>query len=228
MKEANFFKRSLNKYGSKFVPFKLNPSKTALMIIDMQYLCAHPDYGVGPNLKERFSVNEAESYFHRIAEKVVPNQIKLLEYFRGKKLRVIYIVNGTLLPDKSDLLPTRFRKLPHKEDFEYNILKEIKPAPNELVINKTSYGAFSSTCIEQTLRNMGIAYLVITGVGTNVCVETTARDAADRGFRCTMVNDACTTYNQQMHDATLLTYSTWFGKVQNTDEVISELEETSQ
>jgi nicotinamidase-related amidase len=105
------------------------------------------------------------------------------------------------------------------------VLEPIKPLPSELVINKTTYSAFTSTGIDQTLRNMGITDLVFCGVGTNVCVESTARDASDRGYRCVMVEDACATYIEELHDATLLAFGLWFGRVKSADEVIKELEQ---
>jgi nicotinamidase-related amidase len=107
--------------------------------------------------------------------------------------------------------------------FEHRILEDIKPMPGELVINKTSYGAFNSTSIDQTLRNMGIDFLVITGVATHACVETTARDAADRGYRCVMVDDATATFTKYLHDATLRAFATLFGRVANTEDVCTEL-----
>jgi nicotinamidase-related amidase len=217
------------KSAFRFTEFPLYPKETALIIIDMQYKGAHPDYGVGLTLKDRFSQAEVDYYFGRLAETVVPNQVKLLDFFRSNGFRVIYVTSGVMLPDGSDRSPTKLKKsYPHIADFEYKIIEEIQPQPDELIIRKITHSAFTSTGIDQTLRNMGITSLVIAGIGTNVCVETTARDAADRGYRCIMVDDACATFTQKMHDYTLLAFALWFGKVQSTDEVIDELEREIQ
>jgi nicotinamidase-related amidase len=70
---------------------------------------------------------------------------------------------------------------------------------------------------------MGIEYLAVTGVSTNSCVETTARDAADRGFGTLLVEDGCGAGQQRFHDATLASFSRLFGRVASADEVIQEL-----
>ncbi len=88
-------------------------------------------------------------------------------------------------------------------------------------MNKTSSGAFNSTSIERTLLNIGIDGLVITGVVTHACVETTARDAADRGFKCILVDDACATFSQDVHDATMKAFAIHYGRVATTDEVLA-------
>lgn len=207
--------------------FVLCAPRTALLIVDMQYAAAHPDYGVGLTLHERFSQAEADYYLHRLGEVVIPNQTKLLRFFRRNGLRVIYVTSGVMLSDGSDRSTTKLKgSYPHVGDFEYKILEEIEPQPEELVLRKVSHSAFTSTGIDQILRNMGITCLVILGVGTNVCVETTARDAADKGYKCVMVEDALATFNQAMHDHSLLTFDLWFGRVESTKEVIEELEES--
>jgi biuret amidohydrolase len=72
---------------------------------------------------------------------------------------------------------------------------------------------------------MGIDGLIIAGVVTNVCVETTARDAADRGYKCILVDDACAAQSQEFHDSTLRTFAMVFGKVRTTSEVIGILQD---
>jgi nicotinamidase-related amidase len=85
-------------------------------------------------------------------------------------------------------------------------------------------GAFNSTNFDSLLWSKGIKYLLFTGVSTNMCVETTARDGADRGFCCVMIEDGCGASAQSYHDAALITFRRLFGKVQTSQEVISELE----
>jgi len=108
----------------------------------------------------------------------------------------------------------------HKGTFEHSILEELKPQPGELVINKVTRGAFNSTGLDLRLRNMEIDGLVIAGVVTNACVNVTALDAADRGFKTILVDDACGGLDQSSHDAVMKTFAGLFGKVWDTSEII--------
>ena len=97
-----------------------------------------------------------------------------------------------------------------------------------MVVNKTSSGTLNSTMLDQTLRNMGIESVLVCGVTTDVCVETTARDAADRGFDVTIVEDACTAFSSDLHRAALQAFSYAFGRVRNTRAVIDALTAAGQ
>ncbi len=92
-------------------------------------------------------------------------------------------------------------------------------------MNKTTYGTFASTGLDHTLRFMGIDTLVIGGVVTNVCVETTARDAADMGYQTILVDDACAAFSPEIHEATLLSFQGPFGRVRTADEVLTLLKQ---
>jgi nicotinamidase-related amidase len=109
--------------------------------------------------------------------------------------------------------------------FEHQILEELAPLEDELVINKTSRGAFNSTAIERTLINLGIDALVVCGVSTSSCVETTARDAADRGFRTVIVEDATAELDEASHEATLRQFAHRWGRVWTTEETLALLQE---
>jgi nicotinamidase-related amidase len=213
--------------------FELDPQATALMIVDMQYSNAHPDYGIGPFLKESYP-EAADYYFDRLTRLTIPNQLKLLNFFRKNRMRVTYLTVGANLPDHSDYK----RPISRKKDeafttrrllapvgtFEHSILEELRPQTGELVLNKTSAGAFNCTGLDMILRNMGITHLVIVGVATHACVETTSRDAADRGYLCVLVDNACATHTQELHDGTMRSFAAVSGKVLNTDEIIDTLE----
>ena len=104
------------------------------------------------------------------------------------------------------------------------ILDEVKPVSGEAVINKTTPSAFNSSNIESVLRTMGIEYCLFAGVSTHMCVEGTARDASERGFHCTLVEDACGASKPEYHNHTVVVFQRGFGKVRTTDDVIRELE----
>jgi nicotinamidase-related amidase len=90
-----------------------------------------------------------------------------------------------------------------------------------VILNKVSAGTFATTGLEQRLRHQGAEWVVVTGVSSDVCVATTAREAADRGFKTIIVSDACTTFSEQMHQASLDTFNIAFGWVRAADEVVA-------
>ncbi len=107
---------------------------------------------------------------------------------------------------------------------EHEIVDELKPQPGELVLNKTTMGAFASTGIESHLRGMGIENVVVTGVSTNNCVSMTAMEACDRQFGVALVSDATGTCSDEMQEATEKTFRRLWGRVATTAEVIAEIE----
>lgn len=228
------WKEGINKLP-RFVPtFDLEPKKTALIIVDMQYLDAHPDYGLGVYLKKRYP--DIHSYYvNRLAQVVIPSHKKLLQFFRRNGLRIVYLRIGPLLRDRSDLTPLRKQRevggapdrpsyLSPVGTFEHQILEEISPQEGELVIDKNSSGAFNSTAIDQILRNMQVDCLVIIGVVTWACVLVTALDAADKGYKCVVVEDAVAGLDEEMHNAALRIFYAAYGRVETADTVCVELE----
>ena len=77
---------------------------------------------------------------------------------------------------------------------------EVKPSEDEIVLTKTCSGAFIGTDLDRILRNLGTETLIIIGFYTDQCVETAARDAADIGYNTILVEDACATLTQELHD----------------------------
>ncbi len=85
----------------------------------------------------------------------------------------------------------------------HDIIPELYPLESEPVIDKPGKGAFYQTDLELMLRNRGIDTLFVAGVTTEVCVNTTVREANDRGFRCVVLSDCCASYFPEFHDAGL-------------------------
>jgi nicotinamidase-related amidase len=208
------------------------PNKTALIIIDMQYCDAHPDYGLGIFLAAKHPAL-VDYYFGRLQTIVVPNIARLLNLFRKHSMRVAFICSGSDLPDMTDLDPRRRpretsygmgrgRMIFYREDPEYSVLEDLTPQEGELMLRKTTGGAFASTNIDQVLHNIGIENLVVTGVVTNSCVDLTAREAADRGYRCVIAEDGCATLNEASHEASLLNFARVYGHVRTTQEIIDD------
>ncbi len=158
----------------------------------------------------------------------MPNIQRLLSQFRNSGGAVVYLTIGAGLADCSDAprhMKGMFVALDNYEGSrEHEIIDELKPLPGESVINKTTIGAFASTGIDHLLRSMGRDQLYMSGVSTNMCVDTTAREAADRGYGVTLIEDACGTTHEDLHNATITNFQRLFGRVVSTEEAMAELE----
>jgi nicotinamidase-related amidase len=215
-------------YAHQFnLGFALEPHRVALVVVDLQYASASRLAGLGRALKAQGREALGAYRFDRVENTVVPTVRRLLDFFRSRGLRVIYLTVGSELPDFSDLLP---HMRPFAEAIgntrgqrEHEVLDEIAPAPGEPVLNKTTMSAFHSSGFERLLRSWGVEQLLFTGVSTNSCVEGTARDAADRGYRCLIVADGCGAATQGLHDAACANFGRLLGRVDNADAVIAEL-----
>lgn len=215
-------------YAAQFNPgFALEPERVALVVVDMQYASASRQDGLGRLLTEQGRAAQGAYRFDRIEGVVVPTIQRLLAFFRSHQRRVVYLTVGSELPDYSDLLPHMRgmaemvgNTLGHRE---HEVLDALRPAPGESVINKTTMSAFHSSGFERLLRSWGVEQLVFTGVSTNSCVEGTARDAADRGFRCLLVEDGCGAASQRLHDAACENFQRLLGRVAASADVTAEL-----
>ena len=177
------------------------PKKTALLVVDMQRMCAHPDGWMARLARDQGKPDHLKERFEFIAE-MLPNLKKLITFSRSTGVEVVFVRIGYRTPDARDGKPG----LVHLSDAtprvpeDLEILREITPLPHEMIIDKRSVSAFNSTAIDQTLRFMGINRVWATGVVTEACVELTARDASDRGYFTTLVTDSCASSTYAAHD----------------------------
>ncbi len=209
--------------------FELAPSKTALVVIDMQNFAVSRQHGWGPILMRHYP-HIASYFLGRLQEEVIPNVQALLTCLREQQLQVIYTTVGSQTSDGADYLQMRNNAASERVPAlsvvgtpEHAIIPPLAPKRGEIVLNKVSQGAFTSTGIDLILRNLGIDTLVIAGVHTNGCVETTARQAVDLGYKTLLVADATAAFDQESHDATLRTFRRSLGRVANTQQVIETL-----
>jgi nicotinamidase-related amidase len=204
--------------------------KTALLVIDLQYLDAAPGFGVFADAEKSGVPREAqEYYFKRLDHVVLPNVRRLQDKFRDQGMEVIHTRIMSITMDGRERSAGHKRLNLHAPpgSKEAEFLVEVAPKGDELVINKTASGVFNATNLEYILRNMGINGLFICGVYTNECVSTTVRDACDRGFYTTMINDACATVTPQLHHATIETIRDRYARVMTTDDAIKEIKEVA-
>jgi len=104
-----------------------------------------------------------------------------------------------------------------------DIVSELAPEPQDLIIEKFGYGAFHGTPLSDLLRQRAVRSLVVTGTVTQICVEETAREAFHHGFATTMVADAVSSFAPDLHAATLKNFAMKFGWVDTADAVLQRL-----
>lgn len=212
-------------------PLELDPTRTALLIVDAQLYFARGKYPFSQTF-ERLVPGSTSGYIERVDRVVMPNIQRLLATFRQSKMPIIYFGAGSYTDNGRDLpewlrdfnqlstMVVGTNAIPHVSDPSWQIDDRIEPAPGEIVLNKTSSGPLNSTKLDQMLHNMGISNLVVCGLTTAICVTQTAREAADRGFRTVVVSDACTEMSGEMHIAALEAFSLTFGRTRTTDQLV--------
>ncbi|TPN43351.1 MULTISPECIES: isochorismatase family cysteine hydrolase [unclassified Mesorhizobium] len=187
-------------------PFAFKPRTVALVVIDMQRDFAEPG-GFGASLGNDVS---------RVVA-IVPTVKRLIEGFRAAGLPVIHTMECHR-PDLSDLPPAkRNRGNPSIRIGDAGpmgrvliagepgtaILDALAPLPGEIVIEKPGKGAFYATSFGDDLKRLGAQHLVFAGVTTEVCVQTTMREANDRGYECLLAEDATESYFPEFKAAAL-------------------------
>ena len=187
-------------------PVEVEPGRTALLIIDMQRDFLEPG-GFGETLGNDVSL---------LASAVEPCR-DVLDLARAKGILVIHTREGHR-PDLSDAPVAKVaRGAPSKRigdpgpmgrilirgEAGHDIIAALSPIAGEPVIDKPGKGAFYMTDLDLMLRNRGIDTLLVCGVTTEVCVNTTVREANDRGFRCVVLADCCGSYFPEFHAAGL-------------------------
>ncbi len=167
-------------------------------------------------------------YFDRLEKTVLPGVRELQDVFRSHDLEVIHTRIQALTRDGRDRSKghKRLDLLASPGSRDADFLEQIAPCPerDEIVINKTASGVFSSTNLHYVLNNMGIEALFIVGVYTNECVETTVRDACDLGYLVTLVEDCCATVTPELHEASLATLRDRYARVTTLRDTIRTVE----
>ena len=178
-------------------PFAFDPATAALVIIDMQRDFLEPG-GFGEMLGNDVA---------QLRRTIEPNR-RLLAAWRAAGLLVMHTREGHR-PDLSDLAPVKrargnlargigdhgpMGRILVRGELGHEIIPELAPAPGEPVVDKPGKGAFYATNLEAMLRSRGIGQLLVCGVTTEVCVNTTVREANDRGFDCLVLEDCTGSY----------------------------------
>ncbi len=209
--------------------FAISSDHSALIIIDMQKLDAHPDFGIGAKARDA-GIGEVFDYYWRAVDAAVVNQQHLLTAARKAGIPVIFTRIATQTVTARDVgRQHRYVNMAVPKDSEdAQILEAIAPANDDIVLSKTSSSPFNSTGIHHTLRSLGVETLIVCGVVTNGCVEGTVRDASDLGYNVVMVPDACAAVTPELHQAAITNLDNAFCNCRDTAVVVQELEAMRQ
>ena len=195
----------------------------ALMIIDMQNDFIHKNGFVRTYSQ---GIGVPATSLDRL-KAPIPHIKTLADFFRYNRKEVIYIYTAWE-KDYSDVaIPLRKMADKAKEtgalvrgSWGAQIIEELTPHETDHMVVKKAYGAFFQSSLDRVLRNLGIQTLIMTGIATNFCVETTSREAVAYGYHVILVSDATATYDPEGHQATLKVIAAGFGDVMSTEEII--------
>ena len=175
---------------------KPRPSKCAHLVIDMQ------------------------QYFKSIASPIIGNVISIIETCRSKNMRIIFTRHGLKdLSKDGGMLDKWWGDSIMYGTKDWELIKALHPENNDAILDKNRYNAFHGTGLDESLKSIKVEELIITGVLTNCCCETTARDAFIRDYRVFFVGDATATVNEELHLASLNNLAFGFSHIVSTDQV---------
>ena len=197
----------------------LDPMKTALLVIDMQSTFCEP----GSPAEVANSRNIVEP-INRLTQKL-----------RKKSIPIFWVLHAnTHLGEKSDweiffnhvvANDVRTKTIDSLMPGKQTVWRDLETSPQDICITKNRYSALiaGSSTLENQLRNFGVDTLLIAGTKTNICCESTARDAMMLDFRVVMLSDCCAALSEEEHQSSLETFIQQFGDVMTASEALDKL-----
>jgi isochorismate hydrolase len=218
MKESYFTSENINEKSKKMLhklnncrerhKFDFKPNASALLILDMQ----------------RYFLDKNSNAYIPSAAAILPNIIKIMNAFLKNNLTVI-LTRHIDAQNDNNLMIKWWQNSIKEKDFLSEIIPELNH-PDAIVIRKEQYDAFYHTALLDILEENKISQLIITGVMTHLCCETTARSAFIRGFNVFFPIDGTATYNEDYHSATLLNLNHGFAIPALCEELYCTLEKS--
>jgi nicotinamidase-related amidase len=180
----------------------LNPKTTALVMIDLQHGNVVRDLAPYP------------------ADQVVTNSVRLADAWRAAGATIIYVRVSVmeLVAHESDRALPGLKVVPPNPS---DLVPEANVQPGDFVVVKRSWGAFQATELDQILRRRGIKDIIMTGIATNIGVESTARVAHDLGYDLVFAEDAMSSIGEGMHQHSVDNMFRLMGRVRSTEELLA-------
>jgi ureidoacrylate peracid hydrolase len=219
-------------------PIAIDLGRSAVIVVDMEN-----DFAAKGGMFDRAGVDISG------AQKAIAPTARVLAAARQAGLKIIYLKMG-YHQDLSDLGETdsvnrtrhlklgvgqkiqapdgRESRVLIRDTWDTDIVPELKPQPNDIVTYKTRFSGFYKTDLDATLKKFGIKYLIVTGVTTSICVESTVRDAMFRDYLCVLLHDCMSEpvghdLPRTNHEASLLTAEALLGWVSDSEQFIKGL-----
>ena len=174
-----------------------DPERCALLVIDMQ------------------------QYFFQIASRILHHILSIVEACRLRGVKIIFTRHGHVNIERDGGMLSQWwgDYISYGSD-EWHLVRALSPLDGEVVLDKNRYSAFAGTKLNDILRSGGIDEVLITGVMSNCCCETTARDAFVRDYRVFFVSDATATVNEELHLASLKNLAYGFAHILDSRQVL--------
>jgi ureidoacrylate peracid hydrolase len=201
---------------------KVDPRNAALIIVDVQ---------------NDFAANggafDLEGLDITLFQEMIPRLVQFIGEARKAKIPIIYIQNS-YNSDQNWYLSDAFleqaarkrkgsytqRPVAIRGTWGWEFYDGIKPLPNEIVVTKHRFSAFVETDLDLILRSKSIKVLIMAGIATNVCVETTARMGFMKDYYIVVVGNCCASFSKHLHEAALENIETIFGQVVTAQDVV--------
>jgi nicotinamidase-related amidase len=221
-----------------FPPFDFPLTRpAALIVIDMQPSCVHRDVGLAKSM-ENTEPGYSRHLVERVETVVVPAIQKLIGAFHDARQPVFYTAFVSKTGDGSDIRTSTIRYRSEQrqartgssvmmpaDDPAAGIIDELAPGAQDTVLQKTSMDAFLSTDLEARLQAAEIQSVVLCGVYGDACVASTARTAAELGFRVFVAEDACAAWEPAFLEQSLQGLARYFARVDAADRIVELLPE---
>lgn len=183
---------------------EISMGQVALIIVDMQ----------------NYFLNPSSTAHIPAAEVILPNIVRLISWARHRSIPVIYTRHAHERSAVNDPMLQFWRDLCYEGTPESELTQALSPAPNEVTLTKSAYSAFRGTDLDDRLRTAGIEEIIIGGVMTNLCCETTARDAFQNGYGVHIPSDATAATTEALHLGSLRALAYGFATITQVTEII--------
>lgn len=237
--DASAAKSHVVTVDAKPEPITIDPTTTAVIVVDMEN-----DFAAKGGMFDRAGIDISG------AQRVIAPTAKVLSAARAAGMKIIYLKMG-YHPDLSDLGASdsvnrtrhlrmgvgqtirapngRESRVLIRDTWNTDIINELKPQAHDITVYKTRFSGFYQTDLDATLKKLGIKYLIMTGVTTSICVDSTVRDAMFRDYLCVLLKDCMnepigSNLSRTNHEASLLTAEVLLGWVSDSSQFLKALQ----
>lgn len=197
----------------------LDPSTTALLVIDLQN--TYLDEKETPEETARW-----QPFVERMREVVVPGTRTLIAACRARGVEIVYARIASLKEDGRDRSLAQRKPgfndlLLPKDEAASQIIADVAPEPDDIVVIKTTDSALTGTNLRLVLRNLGITDVIVVGIFTDQCVSSTVRSLVDESFGVVLVEDCCAAATTELHEAELRIINMIYCHVVSSEELLT-------